>query len=248
MMRDMGQLDLSLRVAKRAMQKRLEMVSYAYPVVKVPSYRGRGKAPEPAYVLGLSRQESEFDPSAISSAGARGLMQLMPETARRTAKAHGFSFDQNKLTRDSEYNMALGMAYLSDLMDDFGGSYILTTAAYNAGPSRVRQWLGTYGDPRSSSVDPIDWMEQIPFSETRNYVQRVIENTQVYRQRLAHAPVPLLLSADIRRRSVSASETTRAAVEPAAEPTTPETSTAPSRLPEELTEAATPASAQTMSE
>lgn len=214
LMRDMGHLDLALRVAKRAMQKHLQLVSYAYPVVKVPSYRGKGKAPEPAFVLGLSRQESEFDPSAVSSAGARGLMQLMPETARRTAKAHGLSFDQAKLTRDSEYNMSLGMAYLSDLMDSFGGSYILTTAAYNAGPGRVREWLGTYGDPRSATMDPIDWMEQIPFSETRNYVQRVIENTQVYRQRLAQAPVPLLLSADIRKRSLSASSASGALLNP----------------------------------
>ncbi|NWH08579.1 MAG: lytic transglycosylase domain-containing protein [Alphaproteobacteria bacterium] len=200
LMRELGHPELAIRVAKRAMQKQISVLAYAYPVLSVPKYRGRGTPPEPALVLGLSRQESEFDPMAVSGANAQGIMQLLPETARQTARRHGVDYHRNKLIGDATYNMSIGMAHLSDLLASFDGSYILTIAAYNAGAGRVRQWIGEYGDPRNG-VDPIDWIEQIPFSETRNYVQRVLENTQIYRARLARAEVPLSLMGDLYRGS-----------------------------------------------
>ena len=134
-------------------------------------------------VYAITRQESTFDPAAQSSAGARGLMQLMPDTAKRTAKRFGIEFDLGQLL-DPAYNVKLGVAHLGELMDDWKGSHILMFASYNAGGGNVSKWIKAYGDPRSPNVDPIDWVERIPFSETRNYVQRVMENLLVYRSRL----------------------------------------------------------------
>jgi soluble lytic murein transglycosylase len=122
--------------------------------------------------------------TAVSSAGARGLMQLMPSTAKHVAKKIGLKYEEKKLIRDPGYNVRLGSAYLQELIDRFRGSYILAIAGYNAGPSRSVEWIRQYGDPRDADVDVIDWIESIPFSETRNYVQRVIENLMVYRHRL----------------------------------------------------------------
>ncbi|MBI1239289.1 MAG: transglycosylase SLT domain-containing protein [Alphaproteobacteria bacterium] len=203
LLREEGYANLALRVAKRALQKQVPLMVHAYPVVDVPRYNGRGSAPEAALVLGLSRQESEFDPNAVSPAGARGLMQLMPKTAQATARAHGLRYAKDRLLGDTDYNMSIGMAHLSDLLRSYNGSYILSIAAYNAGGGRVRQWISTYGDPRSAGIDPIDWIEKIPISETRNYVQRVLENTQVYRQRLAGRPVPLGTVTDLWRASAA---------------------------------------------
>ena len=197
LLRDLGHPGLAVRVAKRAMQKQIPAVAYAYPLVDLPELSG---APEKALVLGLSRQESEFDPDVISPAGARGMMQLMPETARRTARAHGMKYHGDRLITDADYNMKIGMAHLSDLLNNYDGSYILTIAAYNAGGGRVSEWVNALGDPRNAGIDPIDWIERIPFNETRNYVQRVLENTQIYRVRLAHKPVELKLGRDLGRR------------------------------------------------
>ena len=146
-----------------------------------------------------SRQESEFNPHAVSHAGARGLMQLMPATAKIVARQISVPYRLRDLTADPSYNAMLGSAHLGDLMQDFTGSYIMTIAAYNAGPSRVREWVDTYGDPRAPGTDPIDWVETIPFEETRNYVQRVLENTGVYRSRLANQPTPVRIQDDITR-------------------------------------------------
>jgi soluble lytic murein transglycosylase len=122
----------------------------------------------------------------------------MPATARRTARAVGVRFDPDRLTRDGAYNAALGSAHLGHLMAEFGGSYVLTFAAYNAGTARVDDWIQRYGDPRDPNVDPVNWVERIPYTETRNYVQRVMENVEVYRARLrAHARCDIL--ADLRR-------------------------------------------------
>ena len=150
-------------------------------------------------VLGLSRQESEFNPRAFSHAGARGLMQLIPSTAQITARKEGLRYSRSALLDDPVYNMTLGSAHLSHLVSRFDGSLIMTFASYNAGPHRVDRWMREYGDPRISAVDPVDWVELIPFSETRNYVQRVLENVQVYRGRLNDAPIPGRLSADLER-------------------------------------------------
>ena len=137
--------------------------------------------PEPALLLAVARQESLFDPEAASPAGAQGIMQLMPSTARVAAGALGVQYDRSALT-DPDYNARLGGWYLREQLDQFGGIAPLALAAYNAGPSRVTQWLQANGDPRrGSEYDMIDWIELIPFSETRNYVQRVMEAMQVYR-------------------------------------------------------------------
>jgi soluble lytic murein transglycosylase len=149
----------------------------------IPAFDAVGSPVEKAMVYAITRQESTFDPAAQSSAGARGLMQLMPDTARRTAKRFGVEFNLGRLFEPA-YNAKLGAAHLGELMADWKGSAILMFASYNAGGGNVSKWIKAYGDPRSSTVDPIDWVERIPFSETRNYVQRVMENLWVYRYRL----------------------------------------------------------------
>jgi soluble lytic murein transglycosylase len=196
--------NLSVRVAKIAAGRGISLPERSYPTAVLPAFTQVGKPVEPALVYGLSRQESEFNPRAISHAGARGLMQLMPRTARAVARQIGVPYQRARLTDDPSYNATLGSAHLSDLLDDFAGSYIMTIAAYNAGAHRVSQWVERYGDPRDPAVDPIDWMENIPFTETRNYVQRVIENVQVYRARLQGRAVDLKIEQDIARYDGSA--------------------------------------------
>lgn len=198
---EMNYTNYSIRVAKKAMQKHIALVEHSYPLLDVPEYTGKGEAPDPALVFGLSRQESEFNAKAVSSAGARGLMQLMPSTAKITARKHGMPYQRSWLTDDPFYNTQLGMAHLSDLLRRFDGSYIMTIASYNAGARRIDQWVKDYGDPRDPKVDPIDWVESIPYRETRNYVQRVLENTQVYRNRLAGQATDLQIRADLKRSS-----------------------------------------------
>ena len=139
---------------------------------------------DPALALGIVRQESSFDTAVVSPAGARGLMQLMPRTAMQEARKMGLAVSIPALTADPAYNMALGAGYLHGLIDRYAGAEPLAIAAYNAGPARVDEWLTANGDPRNSSVAMLDWIELIPFSETRNYVQRVIENKLVYRAKL----------------------------------------------------------------
>ncbi|HJS79639.1 MAG TPA: lytic transglycosylase domain-containing protein, partial [Vitreimonas sp.] len=152
-----------------------------------------------ALVLAIIRQESEFDPGVVSHANAHGLMQLIPSTAQLQARRIGMTYERAALTSDPQYNMTLGSSHLGDLIDDFNGSYVLAAAAYNAGSHRAREWIGDWGDPRSRSVDVVDWVELIPFAETRNYVQRVMENLQVYRYRLAGEPVAIQIEEDLRR-------------------------------------------------
>jgi soluble lytic murein transglycosylase len=128
----------------------------------------------------------------------------MPGTAREVAGWINLPYQESRLTRDGQYNMKLGAAYISRLLYDHRGAYVLAVAAYNAGPGRVRGWVETYGDPRDPRVDMIDWIEQIPIEETRNYVQRVLESVQVYRQRLNSGHVPMQLEADLARGSYAA--------------------------------------------
>ncbi len=197
-----GRPNLAVRTAKIASRKGIELPDYAYPTNALPDVPSAGSPVERALAFGISRQESEFNPQAVSHAGARGLMQLMPGTAKRTANAYGLPYSKSRLLTDPTYNAKIGITHLGDLLDEFGGSYILTIAAYNAGGGRVNEWIATYGDPRTPGIDPIDWVEQIPFSETRNYVQRVLENTQVYRARLAGAPVNVKLIQDLHRAGI----------------------------------------------
>ena len=195
----MGFREVAVRVAKLASYNGVWLLDYSHPVIAVPAYSGTGIAPEPALVLGIARQETEFDPDAVSGAGARGLMQLMPASARHDAQLAGVAYRPQALTGDPTYSMQLGMAELSSYLTDWGGSYVLASAAYNAGAGNVRKWIAQFGDPRDARVDPIDWIEEIPFGETRNYVQRVIENTEIYRNRLSGRDEPLRILSDIYR-------------------------------------------------
>jgi soluble lytic murein transglycosylase len=149
---------------------------------------------EQALVLALIRQESGFYSAAVSPAGARGLMQLMPGTAKLVAKRLGVAYRKGDLTENPAYNLRLGRAYLAKMLERFDGSLILALAAYNAGPHRVDRWLRAHGDPRRPGVDPIHWAERIPFSETRNYVQRILESLVVYRHRLTGTQTPVQLT------------------------------------------------------
>ncbi|NOG73187.1 lytic transglycosylase domain-containing protein [Roseicella sp. DB1501] len=173
----LGRPDHAVWVARRAGAGGLMAPADAWPIPYAPPAEG----PEPALVLAITRQESNFDPEAVSGANARGLMQLLPSTASGVAKRLGLRHQVGMLTTDTAHNMRLGAAYLNELLSRFGGTLPYAIAGYNAGPNRVDEWLGTYGDPRSGSPAMLDWMELIPFSETRNYVQRVIENMAIYR-------------------------------------------------------------------
>lgn len=181
---DLGFREIAVRVAKAASYTGTPFLAFTHPVIPLPAYSGPGTAPEPAYVLGLIRQETEFDPDAVSKAGARGLMQLMLGSARADAARAGLQYRPNDLTGNPTYNIQLGMVEFAGDVSDWNGSLVLAIASYNAGPGNVKKWIATNGDPRSPSVDPIDWIEEIPFNETRNYVQRVLENAQIYRNRL----------------------------------------------------------------
>jgi len=191
-----GRTDLAVATAKLAGQEGVQLPASAYPMLPAAP---RLADVEPALVLALVRQESEFYPMARSSAGALGLMQLMPATARRVATAQKVNYEPSLLTQDPAYNLHLGTAHLADLLVTFRGSYVLALAAYNAGEGRARQWIRQYGDPRVATIDIVDWIEQIPIEETRNYVQRVMENLTVYRHRLSGAETPVTLTKDLRR-------------------------------------------------
>ncbi|ACK49819.1 Lytic transglycosylase catalytic [Methylocella silvestris BL2] len=182
--------NISLTVGKTASQRGVALDDLAFPAYGVPAYQPLRNSADPSIVYSIARQESAFNTTAVSTAGAKGLMQMIAATARTTAQRAGVAFDEARLTADAAFNAQLGAAHLGDLLAASRGSYILTFAAYNAGGGRVKQWLDAYGDPRKPGVDPIDWVERIPFTETRNYVQRVLENATVYRARFAaSAPV-----------------------------------------------------------
>jgi soluble lytic murein transglycosylase len=149
-------------------------------------------------VHALSRQESEFNAGAKSPVGASGLMQLMPGTAKAVARAYKVKYQAGQLT-NAAYNMQLGEAFLGDLIDSYSGSYFLALAAYNAGGGRVQDWMEAFGDPRDPDVDPIDWIERIPFTETREYVIKIMETVQLYRSRLAGPRQALRLVQDLNR-------------------------------------------------
>lgn len=179
-----GNHQLSLQIGKTAYGRGIDVPALAFPVGVIPgsaNISGSGKA----LAYAIARQESAFNPAAVSPANARGLLQILPGTAKGVAARHGLPFQQALLTTDPGYNATLGAHYLGEQIDAFKGSYILTFIAYNAGPRRVPEWLNRYGDPRGKPInDVVDWIERIPFPETRNYVQRVMENYQVYKTRL----------------------------------------------------------------
>ncbi len=188
----------TLLIGKTALGRGLPFEHYAFPLFGLPNYRPIGPEVEPCVVYSIARQESAFNARVISSANALGLMQVTPEAGRFVARKFRVGFDQRRLLDDPAYNLQIGTAELGDDLGAYGGSYILAFAAYNAGRRRVQEWIDQYGDPRNPKVDPVDWIERIPFAETRNYVQRVIENMQVYRARIGNDP-RLLIEADLRR-------------------------------------------------
>jgi soluble lytic murein transglycosylase len=176
---------MALKVGKIAGARGIDVGALSHPLGVIPDtadISGSGKA----LAYAIARQESEFNVGAVSSAGARGLLQLMPGTAKQLAKKAGLTFSQDRLTSDAGYNATLGAAFLGEQLDRFGGSYVLTFAGYNAGPNRATQWVAKYGDPRGKDIDAVvDWIERIPYTETRSYVQRVMENYEVYKMRIS---------------------------------------------------------------
>jgi soluble lytic murein transglycosylase len=191
--RGWGDQELAMRVVRNAARRDFILPERGYPIRSAPAAYD---APEAPFVLGIVRQESSFNPMARSGAGARGMMQLMPGTAQGVARRLGAGDGD---LDDPDYNMRLGSAYLGQLVGQFSGSYVMAAAAYNAGPGRPSQWSVECGDPRSSSTDPVNFIECIPFSETRDYVMRVLEATQVYRARLGGGTAPDTLANDLKR-------------------------------------------------
>ncbi len=182
-----GYAYLGVRAAKKALQKNIVLVDAGYPTPKTPA----GIAIERPLALAIMRQESEYDPHARSTSGAMGLMQIMPRTAKDIAKKEGLRFAPDELY-DQQYNMTLGTKYLGRMVDSYDGSYVMAIAAYNAGPGNVRNWVKEFGTPGNQVDNAVDWIEKIPYYETRNYVQRVMENLQVYRHIEAKKNTPTL--------------------------------------------------------
>ena len=173
----------TLVIGEKALERGMGMEQYAFPDFGVPSFKTMGATLDRCVVYSVVRTESGFNQGDRSSASAVGLMQVTPQAGRDTAKRLRVSYDWRRLVSDTVYNTELGAGEVGDLLGEYRGSYILTFAAYNAGRGRVAQWMAIHGDPRDPKVDPVDWVERIPFAETRNYVQRVMENLQVYRAR-----------------------------------------------------------------
>ena len=195
--RDYGFMRPSLRAAKQAARFQTLLTESGYP--RVAAIDALPEKFDKAFVYAIARQESEFAVNAISSAKAYGLMQMINSTARATARQHRIRYSKTRLQNDADYAANLGALHLHDLLKRFDGSYILAAVGYNAGPHRARAWIKAYGDPRDPNVDTIDWVEKIPFSETRNYVQRVMENMQVYRARFEGNIGPNRIEADLNR-------------------------------------------------
>ncbi|WP_295851499.1 transglycosylase SLT domain-containing protein [Tardiphaga sp.] len=190
-----------LLVGKAALNRGLPFDHYAYPTVGIPAFPTVGPEVERSVVYAIARQESAFNQAVVSPANAYGLMQVTPDAGRYVTKKYGASFDLAKLKGDPVYNASIGAAELGGLLEDYRGSYIMTFAGYNAGRGSVRKWVERYGDPRDPKVDAVDWVESIPFAETRNYVQRIMENLQVYRARFGGGS-KLQIEADLHRGSV----------------------------------------------
>jgi len=181
--------DFAIQIAKLASYEKRFHNNFNYPLISTPKYINGRKIPETAFILSIIRQESEFDLSAHSHAGAKGLMQLMPYTAKVVAKQAKLPYSKSRLTKDPEYNINLGSHYIAGLILEYEGSYPFAIAAYNAGPKRVRYWKKINKNPQKKQIDYVNWIELIKFKETRNYVQRVLENYNVYRYILEKKPI-----------------------------------------------------------
>ncbi|WP_435165867.1 transglycosylase SLT domain-containing protein [Falsirhodobacter sp. 1013] len=189
------QPNIALNLAKMAAGRGIILPAAYYPV---PDLVPDGLPVTRAFALAISRRESEFDPAVVSPAGARGLMQVMPETAKKLATGLGADFSTARLTADPAFNVRLGSTYLAQMIEEFGPAVSLVASGYNAGPGRPRQWIAAMGDPRDPAVDVVDWVEDIPYAETRSYVQRVVESLVIYRARLAGVPVPVRVTDELR--------------------------------------------------
>lgn len=177
-----GWTNLAVTAGKAGAQRGMDMAAMAWPIGMPKNTDTSGL--ETALAFAIMRQESEFNQSVVSSAGATGIFQVMPVAGREAAKKLGIAFNADAWRHDPAYNVRLGAAYVANLVSNYDGNYVMAIVGYNAGPGRIHDWVRIYGDPRTGQVDIVDWMERIPFSETRNYVQRVLENLQVYRLRL----------------------------------------------------------------
>lgn len=194
-----GDTQMAVRTGKAAIGDRKNLLYYAYPIHPFPAYTPLRKPPETAFLLGVARQETEFNSLIVSGAGAKGLLQVMTVTAKHVCATYKIKCDIPRLLSDPAYNTMMASAYIGDRMEEFSGSYVLTAAGYNAGPGRAREWIREFGDPRDANVDPIDWIERIPIQETREYVAKVLANTQIYRARLGEEGEALRLEEDLNR-------------------------------------------------
>ena len=188
---NIGRFDFAIQIAKIASYEKRFHNKFNYPIISTPKNINGRKIPESAFILSIIRQESEFDLSANSHAGAKGLMQLMPYTAKIVAKQAKLPYVKSRLTTDPEYNINLGSHYIAGLILNYDGAYPYAIAAYNAGPNRVKYWKKINKDPQKKQIDYVDWIELIKFRETRNYVQRVLENYNVYRYILEQRPIKM---------------------------------------------------------
>ncbi len=194
----LGDGQAEVRTGKSGVSRGFNLYEFAYPVHRLPSYQPLREPVEPAMLLAIGRQESEFNTRIVSRAGARGVLQVMPITARHICRQYRIKCKLRDLLDVPSYNARIASAYIADRRDEFRGSYILTLTGFNAGPGRTRQWLRQMGDPRARDVDPMDWIYRIPFRETRLYVRKVLSNVQIYRARLGEKE-PLRLDLDLRR-------------------------------------------------
>ena len=188
---DIERYDFAIQVSKIASYQKRFHNKFNYPIISTPKNINGRKIPESAFILSIIRQESEFDLSANSHAGAKGLMQLMPYTAKLVSKQAKLPYEKSKLTTDPEYNINLGSYYIGGLILQYDGAYPFAVAAYNAGPNRVKYWKKLNKNPQKKQINYVDWVELIKFRETRNYVQRVLENYNVYRYILEKKPIPM---------------------------------------------------------
>jgi soluble lytic murein transglycosylase len=195
----MDDTQTAVRIGKAAIAKGHNLIYYAYPVHALPDYKPLRPPPETAFLLGLARQETEFNTEIVSGAGARGILQVMKGTANHVCRAYKIKCSHDRLLSDASYNTMIASAYVADRMAEFSGSYVLGLSSYNAGPGRTRQWIREFGDPRKAGVDPIDWIERIPIEETRRYVAKVLSNIQIYRARLGEEATALRLDEDLAR-------------------------------------------------
>jgi soluble lytic murein transglycosylase len=202
-----GDTQTAVRIGKAAIADGQNMVYYSYPVHALPKYTPLRPPPETAMLMGLARQETEFNSDTVSGAGAAGILQVMKVTANHICRDYKIKCTHARLLTDDSYNIMIASAYVADRMAEWQGSYVLALSSYNAGPGRTREWIKEFGDPRTAAIDPIDWIERIPIEETRRYVAKVLSNIQIYRARLGDEATALRLDEDLNRARTASNAT-----------------------------------------